>query len=86
MRTPLDDPSAQAVVTAVREATGVEPVVIPTHGGSVPGYVFPDYLGATFVLLPIVNPDNNQHSPNENLRLGNLFDGISIYAGVMRMP
>ncbi len=86
VRTPLDDPSAQAVVAAVREATGVEPVVIPTHGGSVPGYVFPDYLGATFVLLPIVNPDNNQHSPNENLRLGNLFDGISIYAGVMRMP
>jgi acetylornithine deacetylase/succinyl-diaminopimelate desuccinylase-like protein len=34
----------------------------------------------------MVNPDNNQHSPNENLRLGNLFDGISIYAGVMRMP
>jgi acetylornithine deacetylase/succinyl-diaminopimelate desuccinylase-like protein len=86
VRTPLDDPSAQAVVTAVKEATGVEPVVIPTHGGSVPGYVFPDYLGATFVLLPMVNPDNNQHSPNENLRLGNLFDGISIYAGVMRMP
>jgi acetylornithine deacetylase/succinyl-diaminopimelate desuccinylase-like protein len=86
VRTPLDDPSAQAVVEAVREATGEEPVVIPTHGGSVPGYVFPDYLGATFVLLPMVNPDNNQHSPNENLRLGNLFDGISIYAGVMMMP
>ncbi len=85
VRTPLDDPSAQAVVAAVREATGEEPVVIPTHGGSVPGYVFPDYLGATFVLLPMVNPDNNQHSPNENLRLGNLFSGISIYAGVMRM-
>jgi acetylornithine deacetylase/succinyl-diaminopimelate desuccinylase-like protein len=86
VRTPLDDPSAQAVVEAVRDATGEEPVVIPTHGGSVPGYVFPDYLGATFVLLPMVNPDNNQHSPNENLRFGNLFTGVSIYAGVMRMP
>ncbi len=86
VRTSLEEPSAQAVVQAVREATAVEPIVIPTHGGSVPGYVFPDYLGATFVLLPMVNPDNNQHSPNENLRLGNLFSGISIYAGVMRMP
>jgi acetylornithine deacetylase/succinyl-diaminopimelate desuccinylase-like protein len=86
VRSSLDEPSAQAVVEAVRDATGEEPVVIPTHGGSVPGYVFPEYLGATFVLLPIVNPDNNQHSPNENLRLGNLFTGISIYAGVMRMP
>ena len=86
VRTPLDDASAQAVVEAIREATEEEPVVIPTHGGSVPGYVFPDYLGATFVLLPMVNSDNNQHSPNENLRLGNLYTGISIYAGVMRMP
>ena len=86
VRTPLDDPAARVVVEAVRDGTGEEPVVIPTHGGSVPGYVFPDYLGATFVLLPIVNPDNNQHSPNENLRLGHLFDGISIYAAVMLMP
>jgi acetylornithine deacetylase/succinyl-diaminopimelate desuccinylase-like protein len=86
VRTPLDDPAARSVADAVRAGTGVQPVVIPTHGGSVPGYVFPDYLGATFVLLPIVNSDNNQHSPNENLRLGHLFDGISILAAVMRMP
>ena len=86
VRTPLDEPMAQSVVSAVRSGTAGEPIVIPTHGGSVPGYVFPDYLGATFVLLPIVNPDNNQHSPNENLRLGHLFDGIPIYAAVMRMP
>jgi acetylornithine deacetylase/succinyl-diaminopimelate desuccinylase-like protein len=86
VRTPLDDPAARSVADAVRAGTGVEPVVIPTHGGSVPGYVFPDYLGAAFVLLPIVNPDNNQHSPNENLRLGHLFDGISILAAVMLMP
>ena len=30
--------------------------------------------------LPIVNYDDNQHAANENLRLGNLWDGIETYA------
>jgi hypothetical protein len=30
--------------------------------------------------LPIVNYDDNQHAANENLRLGNLWDGIQTYA------
>ena len=33
--------------------------------------------------LPIVNHDNNQHAPDENLRLQNLWDGIEVYATVM---
>ena len=86
VRTPLNEPAAWDVISAVGAAAGEKPVVIPTLGGSVPGYVFPDYLGATFVLLPVVNPDNNQHSPNENLQLGSLFSGVEIFAGVMRMP
>ena len=40
-------------------------------------------LGSPFVLLPIVNHDNNQHGENENLRLANLWDGIELYAGVL---
>jgi acetylornithine deacetylase/succinyl-diaminopimelate desuccinylase-like protein len=32
---------------------------------------------------PIVNHDNNQHSPNENLRLGNFWSGIEILASTM---
>ena len=27
--------------------------------------------------------DNNQHAANENLRLGNLWDGIEMYAGLL---
>jgi acetylornithine deacetylase/succinyl-diaminopimelate desuccinylase-like protein len=85
VRTPLDDPSARALITALRTVAGEDLVVIPTMGGSVPGYLFPRYTGATFVGLPIVNPDNNQHSPNENLRLGNLFRGVELFAAAMRM-
>ncbi len=85
VRTSLDDPAARVVVAALRGVAGDSLVVIPTMGGSVPGYVFPELLGATYVGLPIVNPDNNQHAENENLRLGNLFDGVAIFAAVMRL-
>ncbi len=84
VRTPLNDPVARALTASLRRAAGDALVVIPTMGGSVPGYIFPDILGATFIGLPIVNPDNNQHSPNENLRLGNLFRGVEVFAAVMR--
>jgi acetylornithine deacetylase/succinyl-diaminopimelate desuccinylase-like protein len=29
------------------------------------------------------NYDDNQHAENENLRLGNLWDGIEVYAGLV---
>jgi hypothetical protein len=35
------------------------------------------------VIFPIVNFDDSQHAPNENLRLGNLWDGIDAYAAEM---
>jgi hypothetical protein len=33
--------------------------------------------------LPIANHDDNQHAPDENLRLQNLWDGIASYAAAM---
>jgi acetylornithine deacetylase/succinyl-diaminopimelate desuccinylase-like protein len=33
--------------------------------------------------VPIVNYDDNQHSPNENLRIGNLWHGIEIYGALL---
>ncbi len=51
-------------------------VEIRMAGGSVPLSFFINRLNVPTVLVPLVNPDNNQHSPNENLRLGNYFDGI----------
>lgn len=81
-RTPLDHPATRAVVAALASAGLGEPVVIPTSGGSAPGYVFTDILGAPLVVIPIVNHDNNQHAENENVRLGNVFRGMEILAAV----
>jgi acetylornithine deacetylase/succinyl-diaminopimelate desuccinylase-like protein len=45
--------------------------------------MFREALDATVIIVPIANHDNNQHAPNENLRLQNLWDGIEIYAALM---
>jgi acetylornithine deacetylase/succinyl-diaminopimelate desuccinylase-like protein len=46
-------------------------------------YLFEEVLRAPLVVLPMVNHDNAQHAANENLRLQNLWDGISLYASVL---
>ncbi|MBT29009.1 MAG: acetylornithine deacetylase [Thalassobius sp.] len=55
---------------------GEEPVKIRISGGSIPISPFVATLDVPAVTVPNVNPDNNQHSPNENLRLGNLKRGV----------
>lgn len=85
MRTSFDHPVARRVVDAVTHGSSEEPILIPMMGGSVPAVWFPAITGTDVLLLPLVNPDNNQHAENENLRLGNLFEGIRTVAAVMRM-
>jgi acetylornithine deacetylase/succinyl-diaminopimelate desuccinylase-like protein len=33
--------------------------------------------------VSIANYDDNQHAENENLRLGNFWDGMEVYAGLL---
>lgn len=84
-RTSPSDPHARALAAAVRAAHGTEPVHLRTLGGTVPIAPFIEALGFPAVLVPTVNFDNNQHEENENLRLGNLFDGILTVAAILRV-
>jgi acetylornithine deacetylase/succinyl-diaminopimelate desuccinylase-like protein len=36
-------------------------------------------------VVPTVNFDNNQHSDNENLRLGHLFESVKTLAALLTM-
>ena len=45
-------------------------------GGSVPTDKLVEELGVPFLILPLVNSDNNQHSYDENLRIGHFVDGV----------
>jgi acetylornithine deacetylase/succinyl-diaminopimelate desuccinylase-like protein len=80
-RTPLDAPFSRDVV-GVLTAIGREPVLLPTLGGSVPMYLFQQPRGTPAIILPIANHDDNQHAPNENLRLQNLWDAIEVFAAM----
>jgi acetylornithine deacetylase/succinyl-diaminopimelate desuccinylase-like protein len=82
-RTKLDTPAARAVIAAAQEGSGGQLALLPMMGGSVPLYLFHRILRLPVVIFPIVNFDDSQHAPNENLRLRNLWDGIDAYAAEM---
>ncbi len=82
-RTELDDPEAQRIVDALTEVWSDAPIRIRTMGGTVPISPFIAALGFPALLVPTVNFDNNQHSPNENLRLGHFFDSIVTMAAIL---
>ena len=84
-RVSMDDPRSQAVVAALTRG-GVPPVRLPTLGGGLPFGTFSDQYGMPTVGVSIVNFDNNQHGPDENLRLQNLWEGIEMLASLMTMP
>ncbi len=82
--TDMDLPVSRAVARIVDDAVDGPIVLTPGMGGSLPLVVFSEILGEPpIVVVPIANHDNNQHAPNENLRLGNLWQGIEIYAALM---
>lgn len=82
-RTSMDLPIIQKVIAAVKMTTQDQIVLQPTMGGTLPLFLFEKYLKAKTVTIPIANHDNNQHAENENIRIGNLFDGIVMMASIM---
>lgn len=78
-RTPLDLPLSREIA-ALLAAIGRDPVRLPTLGGSIPMYLFQQPRDTPVIVLPIANHDDNQHAPNENLRIQNLWDGIEVFA------
>lgn len=71
---------------ALIKAFGEAPIRLRTSGGSIPISPFVKELGIPAVTVPTVNRDNNQHSPNENIRLGNYFDGIKTIYAILSEP
>ncbi len=75
-----------ATVAGALTVDGVPPVRLPTLGGSLPFTEFSEGLGIPTVGVSLVNHDNNQHGPDENLRLGNLWQSIELLARIVTMP
>ena len=43
-------------------------------------------LDSGAIVVPVANHDNNQHAPDENLRIANLWYAIDLYAALLTMP
>lgn len=82
-RTPLDNPYGQFLSRVLQEQIGKEPVRIRIMGGTVPIAPFINELKIPAFIIPLVNPDNNQHSPNENLKIGQIDYGLRVFMGIL---
>lgn len=82
-RSDMTSPAAKAVITAANAAAGRPIALLPMMGASVPITLFDAAFHVPVIGLPISNHDNNQHAADENLRLGNLWDGVKLYAAMM---
>ncbi|MGB8952047.1 MAG: M20/M25/M40 family metallo-hydrolase [Candidatus Aminicenantales bacterium] len=84
-RTSMDIPISKRVIRALTNYWDRSPVLLPSLGGSLPLYMFDETLGVPIIGVPIANHDNNQHQPNENIRIGHLWKGIETFAALMTL-
>ncbi len=86
-RQPFDSPVGRWASTAVAGAwPGSPPVRIRMMGGTLPTHEIVAPLKAPFVVVPTVNPDNNQHTYDENLRVGHYLSGMRTMAALLTSP
>jgi acetylornithine deacetylase/succinyl-diaminopimelate desuccinylase-like protein len=69
--------------TQLTKDFGEAPISIRIMGGTVPIVPLIDQLNVPTIIVPMVNMDNNQHSPNENIRIGNIRQGIKICLSIL---
>ena len=82
-RSSFDAAAGRMARAGMRFLYGEDPILIRTMGGSIPIAPLVDTLGIPAATVPTVNIDNNQHSPNENIRYGNFVEGIVILMSVL---
>lgn len=87
----MSNPFAQSVMEAASAASDRAffegaLVLSPGMGGTLPLYLFTEVAGKPAIVVPVANHDNNQHAPDENLRIANLWYAIDLYAALMTMP
>ncbi|MDH3222492.1 MAG: M20/M25/M40 family metallo-hydrolase [Gemmatimonadota bacterium] len=90
-RTEMANPAVREVTQAASEAAdrafGPGSLVLsPGMGGTLPLFLFTERAGKPAIIVPVANHDNNQHAPDENLRIANLWYAIDLYAALFTMP
>ena len=82
-RTDVNSLTGQWVQKGMLKGWAKDPIKIRIMGGTVPITTFINGLDIPAVIVPLVNADNNQHSPDENLRVGNITNGIRTFISIL---
>jgi len=82
-KTRLDSPFTAPIRQAIIDARGEDPLLVPAMGGSLPNYAFTQILGLPTFVTPYANPDEANHSPNENLEIDRFMGGIRTGVAVL---
>ena len=82
-QTPFDSAPGIFLTRAMTRVFGSQPVRIRMMGGSIPISPFVTTLGIPAVSVPTVNPDNNQHAENENIRVGNYAEALRTFLAIL---
>lgn len=82
-RTNPNDAFGRKIRTQLEQRFGTSPINIRLMGGTVPIVPLINKLDLPTLIVPMVNMDNNQHSPNENIRIGNIRQGIKICLAIL---
>lgn len=82
-RTAMDAPVVADLIAAARAVSGSDLILLPSLGGSLPLYLFTELFHAPAVIVPVANHDNNQHAPDENLRVANLWYAIDLFGALL---
>ena len=85
-RTDLDTKVGKWLRKSIKKGFDIDPIRIRMSGGSIPISPFVNTLDIPAVTVPTVNRDNNQHSPNENIRLGDYRNGIKTILSILTEP
>ncbi len=75
-RTSSELPISEKVIAAVKKAYKIDPIVLPSMGGSLPDYIWTKVLGKPSIMVPYANADEANHAPNENMDLDCFMKGI----------
>ena len=77
-----DSPWVAWALDSMRRTTGIEPVMLPNLGGSLPNDAFSDILGLPTLWVPHSYAGCSQHAPNEHLPPELLRESLAVMAGL----
>ena len=82
LRTPLNIEVAQKLISLL-QSLAPDMILTPSMGGTLPLNAFDSRMDTPIIILPLANHDNNQHGRDENIRIQNIWDAMSVYGVVL---